>query len=273
MLIVRFASLVALAATLGVSPRADTLSIAAVQARYADMFRVDTVPMGGKTYYAIVVTPDAAPAWAADFLRAHKGLVEYVVLHGPSFQIDSVVGGAPSSATRQARYAEALSRDRAFNATFLPMLARHLRAHGGALTGVADAAVDSVPMRVYVRTAVRFFDPYLAADGTFGGTHICLGVNGIRELRPAPSLALQALAYVTVNAEAQPKTGRWRYGRDFQAAQRLIGRLALGDDPPVLLERARGVMWGVMGASDSLSVVLREGYATHAAVLPFILAP
>lgn len=71
----------------------------------------------------------------------------------------------------------------------------------------------------------------------------------------------------------QLTTGRRRFGKDFQTAQRLIGRLALGDNPPVLLERVRGVMWGVMAASDSLSVVLREGYALHADVLPFTFAP
>jgi hypothetical protein len=271
-LAVPFAALVALMATSGALQRADTLTVAAVQARYADMFRVDTVPIGGKTYYSVVVTPDAAPAWAATFLREHKILVAYVVLHGPTFRLDSAVGGAPSTAVRQARFAEALSRDTAFNATFLPMLARHLRAHGSALAGVPDAA-DSVPMRVYLRTAVRFFDPYLDPDSTFGGTHICMGLNGVLELRPAPSLALQALAYAAVNTEAQPETGRWRFGKDFQTAQRLIVRLALGDEPPVLLERARGVMWGVMGASDSLAVVLREEYARHAEVLPFTLAP
>jgi hypothetical protein len=271
-LAVPFTTLVALMAISGASPRADTLSVAAVQARYADMFRVDTVPMGGKTYYSIVVTPDAAPTWAAEFLREHKALVNYVVQNGPTFRLDSAVGGAPSPAARQARFAEALSRDTAFNATFLPMLARHLRAHGSALAGVPVVA-DSVQMKVYLRTAVRFFDPYLDTDSTFGGSHICLGLNGVQDLRPVPSLALQALAYAAVNTEVQPETGRWRFGKDFETAQRLIVRLALGDDPRVLLERARGVMWGVMGASDSLAVVLREGYARHAEVLPFTLAP
>ncbi|MHB1313034.1 MAG: hypothetical protein ACYC3L_13545 [Gemmatimonadaceae bacterium] len=273
MLAIPVATLVALMAAFGAPPRADTLSVAAVQAHYADMFRLDTVSLGGKTGYTLAVTPDAAPAWAAAFLREHKGLVAYVVMHGPTFRVDSVAGGAPSPAVRQARYAEALRRDQTFNATFLPMLARYLRAHGGVLTGMSDVAIDSLSMRVYVRTAVRFFDPYLDADGTFGGTHICQAVNGVLEIRPAPPLALQALAYVTVGAEAQPTTGRWRFGKDFQTAQRLIGRLALGDNPPVLLERARGVMWGVMAASDSLSVVLREGYALHAEVLPFTLVP
>jgi hypothetical protein len=128
-------------------------------------------------------------------------------------------------------------------------------------------------MRVYLRTAVRFFDPYLADDGKFGGTHICTGLNGVRDLRPAPRARGAGARLRGRQRRAQPTTGRWRFGKDFQTAQRLIARLALGDNPTVLLERARGVMWGVMGASDSLAVVLREGHARHAAVLPFTLAP
>jgi hypothetical protein len=249
---------------------ADTLSVEDVRRLSADLFRVDTVGFAGQTAYAqsIAVPPEHHPL--ADFASENRGLLTYLVQHVPGFSMTRTLGRAANDAERRALYTAALRADTAFDRAFLSLALRYLMASGTVVIGADSVLLPeprSIPASEFLRVAVRFFSPFIDAQGGVA-THVCTAFNDVRDLPGPRNVVLEALAYSAISSEMRPNHTPL-FNDDFSAARRLMNRLTLASDSAQLLDRARGVMWGVMGQSRALGEILHAAYEQRAAYLPF----
>lgn len=262
-----------LALAAAVLVNADTLSIREIQQLSAEVFRVDTVAFEGRTAYIQHIRVPGEDHPLADFARKNQRVLTYLAQHASGMRLSETMRGAGSDDERQRRYMAALQSDSGFNAAYLPLVIRYLQSLGATVSG-ADAVLATTPRAIrraeYTRIAVRFFSPFLEGNGGVA-THICTAFNDVRELPGPRDFVLEALAYAAISAEMTPDT-RPRFSDDFLSARRLMNNLTLSSDTTQRLERARGVMWGIMGQSKTLAEVLADAYELRAAYLPFRVA-
>jgi hypothetical protein len=261
---------------LGVASSAagDSLTLTALRQVAEQVFRVQLVTaqtqVGLRTGYSkeVDTLPTAHPL--ASFVRENRRLLTFLVQHTPAFRIDTLLDRETTPEARQTRFAAALWRDSAFQTAFRPLVARYLMSRGGALVGYAPpTARPTITERDYLRVAVRFFDPFVNADGGLS-THVCTALNALEELGPPRNRVLEALAFEAILSDIT-RGGDSRLERDFRPARRLMNRLDLGEAPEMRVRRAQGVLWGALTAGSELRTILREAYAARAAYLPFVL--
>jgi hypothetical protein len=251
---------------------ADTVSLQELRRISADLFRVEAMSFEGRTVYSQSVAVPGEHHPLASFARENRSLLTYLSQHGSNVRLTVTLAGVDSDVERQMRYSSALLSDSAFAAAYLPFAARYLEAQGVVVTGL-DRTSHGQPRAIrrseMMRVAVRFFSPFLNESGGVA-THVCTAFNDVRDLPGPRDIMLEAFAYAAISAEMRPDAPP-RFVDDFGAARRLMNSLALSTDQSVKLDRARGVMWGVMGQSKALADVLLEAYGQRAAYLPFQL--
>ncbi|MBX6365676.1 MAG: hypothetical protein IRZ00_17550 [Gemmatimonadetes bacterium] len=120
-----------------------------------------------------------------------------------------------------------------------------------------------------MKVAVRFFYPdAVLPDGTIQ-SHICVGINGLRDFPGERDLTLEAFTYSAVFQDLlHPK---FKIEEEYDHVKRQMNDLGLSADPEVRLARAQGFMWGRMMQSRRLRDVLGAEYRRLRDALPFEL--
>lgn len=252
----------------------DSLSARDITASYAAVFQLHRVPTPrGDTLLAVSVVPPAPSHLLARFIRDNERWLFYLLQHGRSFELEAVASGAGDSATLHARFAARLVADSAFNGIVLPAAAAYLRRDGHRVLGVRSPLEKQViPMEHAMRIAVRFFYPDIITPEQIL-THVCTVINAVKELGPARNLAFEALAFSAIMRQVR-RGDSSLLESDFGPARDLMNRLdSRGTPDAVRLNRAQGVMWGLMSQSRRLREVISLEYASKADYLPFILVP
>jgi len=252
----------------------DSLSARDITASYAAVFQLHRVPTPrGDTLLAVSVVPPAPSHRLARFVRDNERWLFYLLEHGRSFELEAVAAGARDSATLQARFAARLVADSTFNSVVLPAAAAYLRRDGHRVSGVRSLREKQViPMDHAMRIAVRFFYPYIITPERIL-THVCTVINAVKELGPARNLAFEALAFSAIMGQVS-RGDSSRLEADFGPARDLMNQLdSRGAPDDVRLNRAQGVMWGLMSQSPRLREAIAIEFAAKADYLPFILAP
>jgi hypothetical protein len=253
----------------------DSLSLAELRRAAGQIFQARLVTaqtqVGLRTGYSreVDTLPSAHPL--GPFVRDNRRLLTFLVQHTPAFRVDTLLDRETTPDGRQTRFAAALWADASFQTAFRPLVARYLTARGGALVGyVPPAARPTVTLRDFLRVAVRFFDPFVDAEGGIR-THVCTALNALDELGPPRDRVLEALAFDAILGDIM-RGADSRIERDFRPARGLMNRLDLGATAEVRVRRAQGVLWGALTTGPELRAVLREAYQARAAYLPFVLA-
>ncbi len=127
--------------------------------------------------------------------------------------------------------------------------------------------VRSVTENELQRLAVRFFYPdAVTEDGKLAG-HICVGINGLRDVDWDRDILVEALVYAAIFRALREE----KYGleKEFRAALEAAQNLALSVDEETRITRAQGVVWAVLARSDNIKKLLRESYELREAYVPF----
>lgn len=118
--------------------------------------------------------------------------------------------------------------------------------------------------------AARFFYPDAVLPNGYIQSHVCVGINGIADMQNGRDLALEGFVYAAIFHDLLKP--RYYVTADFDAASRLVNAMDLSTDSTARLQRAQGVMWGVMRQSEKLRQVLVAEYRRAHAYLPFQIA-
>jgi hypothetical protein len=253
---------------------APEMTVEEVQATYTDLFTAEVRPLTETVYTvarSVVEPPPSHPL--SGLVREHGRIPGYLLTHWTGVP-DSLLAAVPGdSAAVAAAFQGLLRKDSTFNALFLPVVDRYLNMHGGDLIGFEPPPPASIPYDDFLDIAVRFFYPdAIRPDGTIQ-SHVCVAINGVRELSGPRRPYAEALAYVAIlNAffSASPENPS-ELEQNWRETNRLMNSIALGQDPETRLLRAQGLMWGQMAQSDELHRVLQSEYEGSRDVLPLVL--
>jgi hypothetical protein len=268
--------LIAMLIALGAATYAegDSLTARDIAASYVSIFHLNRVATPrGDTLLMVSVVPPSPPHPLAPFVRENERWLSYLLQHGRGFELEVLVGARRDSVTLQRRFAARLAGDSTFNAVVLPAATAYLRRAGPHVTDVrAPAQKQVIPMERAIQIAVRFFYPDIITEERIL-THVCTVINAVKELGPPRNLAFEALAFSAIMGEVT-RGDSSRLEADFAPARLLMNKLdSRGTPDEVRLNRAQGVMWGLMAQSPRLREVLALEYAAKADFLPFIISP
>jgi hypothetical protein len=186
----------------------------------------------------------------------------------------------------EASYAGLLQTDPSFNADVMPLVSNFLRTKGVQLAAASKTRAPRVTWSGLTNVAVRFFYPDgVKPDGKLQ-SHVCVSLNGLRELPARSALtassvpksqgmrrdhAVEAFAYAAIMEEMRrPKHG---LEAEYLRALKLANALELSSDETTRVQRAQGVVWGLMAQSRALKLTLADGYRRMRPVLAFELTP
>jgi hypothetical protein len=233
------------------------------------VLRVDSSQYG---YSVDLDTTHASGALGA-LARANGHYVLYLAQNALSKEARVEIFSSNQQADVGKRLYERLASDTAYVRTITESVARHralsadARAATQALVEVSAAPVRTVSFRRVMDVAARFFYPdAVLPDGTIQ-SHVCVGINGIADMQGGRDLALEGFVYAAIFHDLL--TPRYYVTADFDGASRLINAMDLSVDPSTRLQRAQGVMWGVMLQSEKLRQVVAAEYRRAHAYLPF----
>ena len=203
----------------------------------------------------------------AELTNRHTRFLEYLIQHGTGITFEQKKILWADSLHFGENFIALLEEDSTFNANFLPVVDTYLAARDIELVGY-----ESVPQKRAVsieeatNVAIRFFYPDAIQDGTII-SHVCLGINGIKDLEGGRDIVLEAFAFSTIFENLEKPEYKLR--REWERAKGLMNRLNLSSDEDIRLIRAQGVMWGHMYQSEGLRQALLDGSRRMAEVLPF----
>jgi hypothetical protein len=258
---------VALILALTAAPAA-ALTVEQVKAKYATIFDANPQRIDGRTFFVLTVNDLPASDVLAGFVNENKMLFEYILTNGSGCVSEPAVKGAPGGPTREC--VRKLARNRAFNDAVLPLLARYLGTSGIDLAGYSVAAErEKIDLDRVTNVAARFFYPDSIDEHGAINAHVCVGINGLRDLTGPRNLVLEAFVFAAVFAEMQKEKSRMR--QDFLDEMETLPGLDLSSDPKVRLTRMQGAIWAHMARSRPLRRVLLSEYDRIGSCLPFRL--
>ena len=259
-------------------PSRDSVTEAEIRVSYATLIRIDAVAPTGRadTGFALHVVAPPAGHLLSSFFRDHELWFTYLVQNGRGFQLPGLDGpptpgaakpGRESAAVLQTQFVRRLVADSQFNGLVIPAIVGHLRASGVRVaSALRSPGRKPIVLDLAMPAVVRFFYPNLLINDRIA-THICTVFNAVREL-PSRNLALEALAFSAINRDIELGDSS-RIEEDFGPARKLMSSLDTPGPEELRLQRAQGVMWGVIFDSKQLRAVLLADALRQADVLPF----
>jgi hypothetical protein len=225
--------------------------------RYGASFDIDTL-----------TSPDPLRAFA----KANGHYILYLTINSPGAALGQV-SLRDSRAAIKARALERLRADTAYLAALAESVERFRRSslpHKGTSRLPEPPVRRQVEMDRLLDVASRFFYPdAILPDGSIQ-SHVCVGINGMLDMKGGRDASVEAFAYAAIFHDILKPMHR--VDDDFGDASRRINALDLGADSTVRLLRAQGLMWGLMRRSEKLRRVLTDEYRRTRHHLPFILS-
>lgn len=248
---------------------APNLTVEDVKAEYPQIFSIQRHTYGEKVYLSFDTDtlPTAHPL--AGLVNDKHHFLLYLVEHGAGIEVKDLSAHARDSVELRTYFLERLRNSARFDTLFLPIVDRYLRSRGGDLVGYEPPPRKQVALEDLMRVAVRFFYPdAVLPDGTIQ-SHICVGINGLRDFPGGRDPLLEAFGYSAIFQDLLRP--RFNVEEEYDVVRREMNELGLSTDPEVRLARAQGFMWGRMMQSERLRDVLRAEYRRLRDVLPFEL--
>ncbi len=261
----------------------DTIDSAHIRAEYVRLFPIEvhTIPHG---HGRALTHADADLSRGHPLLglaEEHQSLLRYLVLHGTGFSVDSILMPELDSAAVVRRYHERLRADSLFNARIMPVVARYAAARKLPLSPDLQHHVSSsrrmVRLQDVLDAAARFYYPdWILPDGRVQ-VHICVGVNGFRDVPPARrDPHVEALAYATIRRDqlfriqtGRPSTLIQSMHADFDVVKR---EPDLPSDPAARLRELQRRVWARLERNEELRRAIIAEYEKQREILPIAIA-
>ncbi len=257
----------------GPAVAADTITVHQIQAEYESVFHILENTYAGDTIAGGIVVRRRLPQGSilSEFVRDNPYFLNYLVEHSTGIEREFLGAPAAEFPHRRQEFYRRLRSDRQFNALLLPVLGRYLASQGKVLEGSAPLEPRrAVPLHEMQTLAARFFYPdTVQPTGEVVG-HICVGINGIKDLERERDLILEALVFAAIFKDLEEPF----YGvrQEFDNAMAFVNQLGLSSHPETKLTRAQGVVWARMARSEGLRALLLEEARKRSAYLPFQVA-
>jgi len=193
-------------ATVPPAPAA-ALTMEQAKGEYASIFEVRRQQVGGRTFLYAAVKYLPPSNLLAGFVNENEPLLDYILLHGSPCGF--ATPGKKTAARSLAGCVEKLGRDRAFNDAVLPLFARYLNTTGFDLAGYhVTPERETFDLNLAMNIAARFFFPdSIKEDGSIQA-HVCVGINGLSDLKPPRHLVLEAFIHNAINREMRQGESR-----------------------------------------------------------------
>lgn len=245
------------------------LTVEDVKAEYEHIFSIERYAYNEQIYLSFDTDTLPTEHPLAGLVNDKNHFLLYLVEHGSGIGNKDLFAHAQDSAELRSYFLERLRSSARFDTLFLPVVDRYLRSQGGDLVGYEPPPRKRVALEDLVKVAVRFFYPdAVLPDGTIQ-SHICVGINGLRDFPGMRDLILEAFAYSAIFQDLlRPK---FNIEEEYDHVKRQMNELRLSADPGVRLARAQGFMWGRMMQSARLRDVLGAEYQRLRDALPFEL--
>jgi hypothetical protein len=237
--------------------------------------RVDSSRYG----YSVDLDTTGASGALGTLARANGHYVLYLTQNALGTAARAEVFSGTQRADVQRRLVERLLAETTYVRSITESVTRHralptpTEGAGAALPArveVAESPVRTVSFRRVMDVAARFFYPDAVLPNGTIQSHVCVGINGVADMQGGRDLALEGFVYAAIFHDLlQP---RYYVTADFDGASRLINAMDLSADSATRLQRAQGVMWGVMLQSEKLRQVVVAEYRRAGAYLPFRIA-
>ena len=167
-------------------------------------------------------------------------------------------------------YHSALMEDEPFNALLLPLVDRHFHERGVELVGFHTPQTKKViTVDELINVAVRFFYPDGVSEKGSIRSHICAGINGLRDFAGERDLTVEAFCYETIfNELKSPQYGILEQYKELMVAVR---RLQLSSEEETKITRAQGAAWALLSTNATLREMLLSAYEKKKNILPFVV--
>ncbi|MHB1070407.1 MAG: hypothetical protein ACYC1W_11180 [Gemmatimonadaceae bacterium] len=249
----------------------DTVTRGAIEREIGDLVRINAFlgPNGRDSIR--VATFDhgglRAGSLLAPFMQAHGGIVGYLAAHTQGAEARPIGERDHPSAVRDS-IVSALRTSLVFNERLLQMLSMYWRPTGRVIKGYSPSAnLPSASIADFSRIGARFFYPdRQSATGDTLFTHICAGINGIRDLPDSVDPLVEAFVYVAVRSVFLPQSPLMHA---FDVAVKRAKATSASKDPSTRVLRAQGALWSQLEQSPALMRAITTAYAGHKAALPF----
>lgn len=248
----------------------DTVAVHQIQAEYESVFHILENTYAGDTIVGGVVVRRRLPEGSVlgEFVRDNPYFLNYLVEHSTGIEREFLVAPAAEFPSRKQEFYRRLRSDQPFNAILLPVLSRYFASQGKVLEGSASLEPPrAVPLQEVQNLAARFFYPDAVQPSGEVVGHICVGINGIKDLERKRDLTLEAFVFGAIFQDLEEPT----YGvrQEFKEAMALVNTLGLSSHAETRLTRAQGVVWARMAKREGLRALLLEEYQKRSAYLPF----
>jgi hypothetical protein len=154
-----------------------------------------------------------------------------------------------------------LQKDTLFNRTMNNLVAR---------TFTATQPKDTLDFEEVLDVAVKFFIvDGITKDGDYK-SHVCVGINGIKETMKKRNLLLEAFCVDAIFARINSEDTGELYD-EFIANMEEMAQVSFGKNHTAQLHRAQGAVYLLMWRSELLRRTLREAYEAQKERLPFVI--
>ncbi len=173
----------------------DTVTLAAIQREYAQIFRVNID--SGSVGWTINTNTDSLPASnpLARFVNTHRQYLTYVAGRPLEHLAKGHLADPVVRDSIRAAYYRALVTDSAYTRAILVPFARSLEEQGVTVLGTPALARATVSITRAAYVAARFFDPDVVLANGRLATHVCVVRNGLFGSAGQRDFVLEGLAF------------------------------------------------------------------------------
>ncbi len=214
----------------------------------------------GLTYTGRGINDSAGGYCYASLVQGRHLFFDYLLIHATAPDFYKRLEAVKDPAHLRTTAVQLLQQDTLFSNTLNRLIA---------CTIAGTKPKDTLDLEDVLDVAVKFFN--IDGISKAGGykSHVCVGLNGIKETMKKRNLPLEAFCINAIMGRYQSEEED-SLRNEFTANAQAMASVSLGTDSTAQLHRAQGAVYLLMWRSELLRRTLREAYEAQKAVLPFV---
>ncbi len=222
------------------------IRIADLHKIYREIYKVDAryVTVANQTFFAFnhEVNDLHKDHPLAELVNSKKYLFLYLISNWTGISKETKESLFKKSDLFPNNYYNFLENDSTFNHHFLKIISNYLELKGQHLNGYSKK-LSSVNVSIdrIMDIASRFFFPDNITEKGNIQVHICVGINGLKDMEKGRDPLLEAFAYQVINSEFE--TFEYGFLNSFRIALKELGTCDISSDTEIKIARAQGAIW------------------------------